>query len=308
MTPTRSASGRRFLLVALAAVGIAGVGGWAVGTFRTGRHEPPAGEPAVSAAAGERRGELVFGVYCASCHGPDGRGDGPSAATLRPPPRDFAARPWRFAVTRESIRKVTLDGIPGTPMASNRSAIAPADLEPLVEYVYGLATSRPVTHEPTEEDTLLGEAGFLDLRGTAPPALVVEDAAGKEVKLSDLKGRLVLLHFWGTGCVHCLKEMPRLKTLEAELGERRFVALHVCTDADDVKDAQVRVDHIVPGLRVFTDASGLAPARFEVQSLPTVWLLAPDGKAVGRSHGARDWTAPPLRRLLEHWLPPPTSP
>lgn len=189
-------------------------------------------------------------------------------------------------------------------MASTRAAIPPADVDALVEHVYHLATSRPtVVHEPTEEEKLLRDAGFVDLRGTDPPALVATDAAGKEVKLSDLKGRTVLLHFWGTSCVHCVKELPHLKALEATLSGRGFTVLHICADADDHEAAQALVDEKAPGLRVFADASGLGPARFEVQVLPTVWLIAPDGKAIGRAHGMKDWSAPAMRKLLEHSLP-----
>ncbi len=292
----------RFLLLAVAAVGVAVGIGWAIGKLQPARTAPVRTNPAPSALPAANRGELLFGVYCASCHGHEGRGDGLSAATLRPPPRDFAARPWRFAATRESIRNVTLDGIPGTAMAANRT-LAPADVEALVEYVYHLATSRPtVVHEPSEEETLLRNAGFIDMRGTDPPPLVVADGAGKEVKLSDLKGRAVLIHFWGTACVHCVKELPRLQEFEKSLAGRKFTMLHISADADDLADAQKLVDRVAPGLRVFADASGLGPARFEVQVLPTVWLIAADGKVVGRAHGMKDWSAPALRKLIEHEL------
>ncbi|MDB5310558.1 MAG: hypothetical protein JWO38_4760 [Gemmataceae bacterium] len=298
----------RFLPVAVAAVAVAAGVGWAVGTFRPAQPEVtlPGSNPAPAADAPppDRRGELLFQVHCASCHGPDGRGDGANAAVLRPPPRDFAARPWRFSVTGESVRKVTLEGIPGTAMGSFRAAVAPADVAPLVGYVLHLATSRPpVPYVLTEEEKLLREAGFIDLQGTDPPPLAVSDAADKQVRLSDLKGRLVLVHFWGVACVHCLKEMPHLKELEAGLAGRGFTVLHVCTDADDVKDAQELAGRAAPGVRVFADGAGVGLARFEVQTLPTVWLIDAAGKAVGRSHGARDWTNPALRQLIEHWLP-----
>lgn len=287
----------RFVLLAVAAV-CAAVGiGWAAGKLR------PAPVPVASApgaAAAKNRGEVLFGVYCASCHGPEGHGDGPSAAALRPPPRDFVARPWRFPVTRESIRQVTLDGIPGTAMPASRSALAAADADAVAEYVYHLATARPaVTHEPTEEEAVLRAAGFTDIRGTDPPPLVVADSAGKELKLSDLKGRPVLIHFWAMTCVHCVKELPHLKELEARLAGRKFAVVHVCADADELNEAQALADKVAPGLRIYADASGLGPQRFEVQALPAVWLIAPSGKAVGRATGMRDWGTPPVRAALD---------
>ena len=295
----------RFPLIAVAAVGVAVGVGWAAGKLRPSQppvastkqnHQPAPLPPS-------NRGEMLFGVYCASCHGPEGHGDGPSAVTLRPPPRDFAARPWRFAVTRESIRQVTLDGIPGTAMASMRAALTPADVDAVAEYVYHLATSRPIiAYDPSEEEVLLREAGFIDMRGTEPPALVVADGANKELRLSDLKGKVVLLHFWGTACVHCVKELPRLKEFESSLAGRKFTVLHIVADADDLAAAQTLMDKVAPGLRVYADASGLGPARFEVQVLPAVWLIGSDGKVIGRSHGMKDWSSPSLRKLIEHSL------
>ncbi|MBA4188108.1 MAG: thiol-disulfide isomerase [Planctomycetaceae bacterium] len=301
MTADFTPKPRSSQLLLVAVVTVCAVGsGWVVGKLRQVRVEPAHMNPDPIALPPATRGELLFGVYCVSCHGPEGQGDGPSAVTLRPPPRDFAARPWRFAVTRESIRKVTLDGIPGTAMAANRT-LPPADVDALVEYVYHLAVSRKtVVHEPTEEESLLRAAGFIDMRGTEPPALVVADMAGKEVKLSDLKGKAVMLHFWGTSCVHCVKELPHLKELEKSLAGRKFTVLHISADADDLHDAQKLVDRFAPGLRVYTDATGLGSARFEVQTLPTVWLIAPDGKAIGRAHGMKDWTSPAMRKLIEH--------
>jgi thiol-disulfide isomerase/thioredoxin len=247
---------------------------------------------------------MLFGIYCASCHGPDGRGDGPSAAGIKPPPRDFALRPWRYPVTKESIQTVILDGIPGTAMAANRAAIATSDVDGLVEYTYRLATLRPpVTPQLTPKGEMLRDAGFTDLQGTLPPQLTLVDATGKEMKLADQQGKLVLLHFWGANCPHCLKEMPALKALEVELAERGFSVLHVCTDLDDANEAQTVADRFVPGLKIYTESSGLGLARFEVQALPCVWLIAPDGNAIGRSMGARDWSAVALRSLLEEWLP-----
>lgn len=288
---------RFVLLAAVAAAGAGGVG-WAAGKLR------PAPAPAQPAAAttspAANRGEVLFGVYCASCHGPEGRGDGPSSAALRPPPRDFAARPWRFAVTRESIRKVTLDGIPGTAMPAARNALAPADADAVADYAYHLATSRPaVEYQPTEDEAVLRAAGFTDARNTALPPLVVADISGKEVKLSDLKGRAVLLHFWATTCVHCVKELPHLKELEAKLADRKVTVLHVCADADELTAAQALADKVAPGLRIYADATGLGPQRFEVQALPAVWLVAPDGTAVGRATGMRDWTSPAVRKVLD---------
>jgi mono/diheme cytochrome c family protein len=294
----------RFAIAALAAVTAAVIGGWALGKYRSPRPEAKPSDPSPRSATSDHRGEILFLQHCASCHGPEGRGDGATAATLRPPPRDFAARPWRFEVSKDSIRRVIREGLPGTPMASFRHALHVNDLEAVVDYSYSLATSRsPVPYEQSVEENLLQQARFSDLGGQEVPPLTLSDSTGKEVALSQYHGQLVVLHFWGLACVHCVKDLPQLRDMEATLAKRGLVVLHVCTDSDDVKDAQAQADRIAPGIRTFAEERGLGLARFEVQSLPTVWLIGPDGMAIGRSHGARDWQDPALRRVFEHWLP-----
>jgi mono/diheme cytochrome c family protein len=290
-----------FALIAAGTLVTAIGAGWLVGKFRQDRDATP--DPSHQVTAG--RGALLFQVHCASCHGSEGHADGPSAGTLRPRPRDFAGRPWRFEVTPSSIRKVILDGIPGTTMPASRTALPPADIEALVEHVQTLAMPQtPTMQMPLPEAILLRDNGFVDLRGTETPPLQLSDVAGGGLKLSDLKGQLVLVNFWGTSCVHCLNEMPQLRELEAALADRHLTVLHVCADLDDIKAAQDVAGKVAPGVRIFVDGTGLGLAHFEVQTLPTVWLIGTDGRAIGRAHGAKDWRAPLLRKLLEHWLPP----
>jgi mono/diheme cytochrome c family protein len=284
------------LLAVLLAASMVGVG-WGVGQLRKAAPVDPA-----PVAAG-KRGSLLFQVHCASCHGAEGHGDGSAAAALRPPPRDFAVRLWRFDPTMETIRRVTLDGIPGTAMPSFGSALSPAELDAIAAHVHDLAIKGPiVTYVPTEEERLLRDAGFTDLRGTDPPPLAVANAAGRTVTLTEFRGKLALVHFWGTGCVHCIKEMPALNSLEKSHGGR-LALLHVCADEHDPAAGQKVLDRQVPGTASYAEPSGLGLARFEVDVLPTVWLIDSSGKAVGRGSGAKDWASTALQNLILHFLP-----
>jgi thiol-disulfide isomerase/thioredoxin len=290
----------RFPLIAVVLLAAALGAGWGIGQWRKSGARTLASSPVTT-----DRGPLVYQMYCASCHGPDGHGDGSAATALKPPPRDFAARPWRFEPTPDSIRRTTLEGIPGTAMASFRAALSPSDLEAVVGYVHRLATAGPaIVKQLTESEQLLANAGFTNLSGSTPPPLTLSDDQNRTVRLSDFAGQLVLLHFWGTGCTHCIKEIPALTELERRFPGRLKV-LHICTDEEDPAVAQKLLDRFVSGTRALVEANGLGLARYEVQSLPTVWLIGPDGKAIGRSTGAKDWSAPAPSKIIEHWLPKP---
>ncbi|HZZ80563.1 MAG TPA: c-type cytochrome [Gemmataceae bacterium] len=279
----------RLPLLALAVASLLAGVGWGVGRWR----ETPL-------APTSSTGALLYQVHCASCHGPEGRGDGSMAGNQRP--RDFAARPWRFEPTPDSIKHVTRVGIPGAAMPAFGSSLSATDIDALAEHVHHLATQSPAKEEvPSENERLLRDAGFTDLRGAQPPPLTLTTSAGKTITLADLRSKLAILHFWGTGCVHCVKEIPPLQQLEKS--RPGLVCLHVCTDEDVPAAAQKSLDRFAKDAVACTDTTGLGLARYEIHALPTAWLIAPDGKAIAKSTGARDWQSPAVLKLLDRWLP-----
>jgi mono/diheme cytochrome c family protein len=64
------------------------------------------------------RGKEVFLMYCVSCHGKGGRGDGPGGAGIVPPPRDLVAGRWRKGGSSKELFVTISEGIDGTSMGS----------------------------------------------------------------------------------------------------------------------------------------------------------------------------------------------
>jgi mono/diheme cytochrome c family protein len=54
--------------------------------------------------------DQIFTTRCATCHGTDGKGDGPASATLNPKPRDYTNEEWQKSVTDEQIKKTIVEG------------------------------------------------------------------------------------------------------------------------------------------------------------------------------------------------------
>jgi len=270
---------------------------------RTSAHVIPGGPRATLAS----RGEVVFQIHCAKCHGPEGHGDAEGATKLKPPPRDFASRPWKFAPTKEKIREVTMHGIPGTAMPSATGALSAIDLDAVVEHVFQLAQRQPVVaQQRTPEQQLLTAAGFTAVVAQQlAPQLEVIDAAGLKHRLQDQQGQLVLINFWGTNCEHCLRRLPQLKLLHEKYRDQGLAVWNVCADVESATEAQEILDRLAPGIQTFVDETGLANGRFEVQVLPTVWLIDSRRNVVARSQGVQDWNRPEMQAVIEHWLPEP---
>ena len=80
-----------------------------------------------------------------------------------------------------------------------------------------------------------GEVAALTMATTPSqlPDLAFEDAEGKPRKLSDWRGKTVLVNLWATWCVPCRKEMPALDSLQAKLGGKDFEVVAINIDTRD---------------------------------------------------------------------------
>ena len=78
-------------------------------------------------------GERIYAERCSACHGDHGRGDGPTAPALQPPPRDFGtAEFWRGRPTSQ-LREIVKAGKPGTMMPPFEGVLTPEEIDAVVE-------------------------------------------------------------------------------------------------------------------------------------------------------------------------------
>jgi len=124
--PTSPSGARWFAACALVAV---------VATVATGLARTPPATPATGISS-------VYDANCASCHGKDGRGDGPAAGLLDPAPRDFTRGVYKFRSTSsgslpgdDDLVRVISAGLPGTSMPAWKSRLTGAQIGALVSYV-----------------------------------------------------------------------------------------------------------------------------------------------------------------------------
>jgi len=294
------------LLMGMVLIASAGAAWWLRGARAGPRAAGPSPEPAAGDGDLVKRGRLVYGMYCIACHGTDGRGDGPSAAQMRPPPRDFAAGPLRCGNDRAAVRKVIADGIRGTPMPGLGAALSAGDLDALAAHVLALAARGGVLHgPPPETQALLTRAGLTPADpGRAAPALELRDGDGGLLALADLRGQVILVAFWETTCVPCLGKLPQLERLADEYRGRGLVVLAVCLDEGDGGRVRAVGGRHVKTLPLYTDPRGTVRARYDVSALPAVCLIDREGRVIGRGPGPADWGAEPVRALLDACLSP----
>ncbi len=93
----------------------------------------------ISVGAQERSpGRELFRHNCRVCHGPEGHGDGPAAATLTPAPRDLTRRPYKFGCGPGPVFRTITHGLPGTAMPSFAQSLSDEERRQIADYVFQL--------------------------------------------------------------------------------------------------------------------------------------------------------------------------
>jgi thiol-disulfide isomerase/thioredoxin len=151
-----------------------------------------------------------------------------------------------------------------------------------------------------------GEVAALTL-ATTPlrlPDLAFEDAEGKPKKLSDWRGKTVLVNLWATWCVPCRKEMPALDSLQAKLGGKDFEVVAINIDTRDpekpkafLKEANLtRLGYFSDQkAKVFQDLKGIGKAL----GMPTSILVDPEGCEIANIAGPAEWASDDAIKLIK---------
>lgn len=117
-----------------------------------------------------------------------------------------------------------------------------------------------------------------------PPDFSATDIAGQSLKLSDLKGKVVLLDFWATWCPPCRVEIPNLLEIYRQFKNKKFVLLSVSLDRDIplarqfVKEKEMNWLHVID-----RESSGRIASLYEIEYIPATFIIDGKGKIVARN-------------------------
>ena len=138
------------------------------------------------------------------------------------------------------------------------------------------------------------------------PELSFVDGGGKEVRLSDLNGKVILLNIWATWCPPCREEMPALDRLEARLGGATFRVVPLSIDSGGPATvASFYQAAALESLSIYLDATQAAMSELSIVGVPTTLLLDQQGREVARVTGPAEWDEPELLNVIEELLAAP---
>ena len=112
----------------------------------------------------------------------------------------------------------------------------------------------------------------------AAPDFSLKDTDGKTVRLSDYKGKVVLLDFWATYCGPCKIEIPWFMDFERKHKDQGFSVLGVSMDEDGWDAVKPFVNEVGINYRVMMGNDSTADSYGGIEALPTTFLIDRDGK------------------------------
>jgi thiol-disulfide isomerase/thioredoxin len=112
------------------------------------------------------------------------------------------------------------------------------------------------------------------------PKLAFQHSDGSSSALKDYRGKYTVVHFWASWCEACKKQLPALRQLQERYTARGLATLGLSLDQDAAAWQTVlkRIDLPWPQGRLAVSADA------GVSSVPTYWLLDPNGKIIAKTY------------------------
>jgi peroxiredoxin len=141
---------------------------------------------------------------------------------------------------------------------------------------FAVVTNGPIAFK--KEAAAIETSGSGLMTGKKAPDFELQTIDGKSMKLSDLKGKIVLVNFWATWCPPCKAEMPEMVRFYNEHSSEKieFLAVNL-TDSDSVSDVKKFAKEYKLSFPVLLDSAGTIGNTYKTVSIPTTFVVNAKG-------------------------------
>ncbi len=132
-----------------------------------------------------------------------------------------------------------------------------------------------------------------------PVDMTLTDLDGKQVKLSDYRGKWVVVNYWATWCPPCREEMPELESFHAANEKDRAVVLGLNTEVIDKQQILDFLDENFISYPNFMVGPVAESPLGRIPGLPTTFVITPQGELVARQVGGV--TREMIENFIDKW-------
>lgn len=137
--------------------------------------------------------------------------------------------------------------------------------------------------------TMLPVRAAMPAVGQKAADFTLRASSGQNIKLSEQRGKVVMINFWATWCAPCREEMPHLNKLHEQYRKAGFVLLGVNVD-DKAAAAEAMARELKIVFPVLFDTDKQVSRRYDVDAMPSTLLIDRDGKVRYIFRGYRSGT------------------
>lgn len=138
--------------------------------------------------------------------------------------------------------------------------------------------------------------------GYLAPDFALPDLEGKVRRLSDFKGKVVLLNFWSTWCQPCRDEMPSMQRAFEQHNRHGLEIVAVSLNVEGKPVVEEFVQEFNLTFPVLLDPKKEAGRLYRIYALPTSFLVDPEGGIAYKLIGAREWDTEASWQLIQRIL------
>ena len=160
-----------------------------------------------------------------------------------------------------------------------------------------LRVQRPSTGNPQPKANQ-----FKSQEGYMAPRFSLRNLKGNMEGLDDHLGKVIVVNFWATWCVPCVKEMPSFENLYRRYRSQGLTLLAVSLDKGDSTKVQEFVDKHKLSFPILLDTKGVAEKLYPSFSIPFTYVIDKQGRVVARVDGAKNWESSETFEAVEHLL------
>lgn len=129
------------------------------------------------------------------------------------------------------------------------------------------------------------------------PDFSAKDIEGKTISLGQYKGKYVLINFWASWCVPCVKEFPALNELTTNIPEDKLVRIFITEDQDSTAFDKARIKYNLTGIHLYANAELIT--KYKATAIPQLYLIDKEGKILYDRDSLEDYELVVLAEIIK---------